>query len=316
MFKIALYVIAIVSVFTVATLWRATAREAKAEANYPPEGRIIEVGDHKVHAVVRGTGPDLVLIHGASGSTRDFTFQLVGLLEDRYRVIVLDRPGFGYTPRLHQAGETLAEQADLLSAAALALGAEKPIVAGQSYGGAVALAWAVHHPDRMSALVAIAAASNPWTTPLDPLYRLTSTWFGATFVVPVLTAWVPKAYVERAVDAVFAPQHAPEGYAEHFGANMTLRRTSMIANARQRANLLDEIKAQAPRYESIAAPTEIIHGTADVTVGIPIHSEPLSQQIKDAHFVALDGIGHMPQHSAQAEVVAAIDRASARARLR
>ena len=40
-----------------------------------------------------GAGPDLVLIHGSSGNTRDFTFGFVDTVKDRYRVIVFDRPG-------------------------------------------------------------------------------------------------------------------------------------------------------------------------------------------------------------------------------
>ena len=78
-------------------LWKARAHEARAEAAFPPEGRLIEVNGHRVHAVVTGDGPDLVLIHGASGNARDLTFDLAPRLAARYRVIVLDRPGLGHT---------------------------------------------------------------------------------------------------------------------------------------------------------------------------------------------------------------------------
>ena len=72
-------------------------RMMRIVTDYPPEGQILDVGGVPVHAVVRGTGPDVVLIHGASGNTRDFTFDLVDRLADTYRVIVMDRPGLGYT---------------------------------------------------------------------------------------------------------------------------------------------------------------------------------------------------------------------------
>jgi pimeloyl-ACP methyl ester carboxylesterase len=162
----------------------------------------------------------------------------------------------------------------------------------------------------------LAAASNPWTTPLDPLYRVISSTWGATLVVPLITAWVPNSYVTTSLDAVFAPQSAPAGYAEYFGPGITLRRRTQVANARQRANLLDQIKEQSPRYTEISVPTEILHGTADTTVGLTIHSEPLSRQIDGSVLTVLDGIGHMPQHVAQDAVVAAIHRAAARAGLR
>ncbi|MFN5826119.1 MAG: alpha/beta hydrolase, partial [Rhodobacterales bacterium] len=51
---------------------RVSARRAAAEAAYPPTGTILRVNGRAVHADVSGTGPDVVLIHGASGNTRDF----------------------------------------------------------------------------------------------------------------------------------------------------------------------------------------------------------------------------------------------------
>jgi len=296
--------------------WRATRHEARAEAAYPPEGQILEIDGTQVHAVVMGEGPDLVLIHGASGNTRDMTFSLAPRLAQFYRVIVFDRPGLGYTSRINSTGATLTQQAALLSRAAQALGANRPIVMGQSYGGAVALAWAVNHPDAISALIPVAAASNPWTTPLDPLYRVTSSRLGSTLAVPMITAMIPDSRVISAVEGVFAPQTAPHGYAAHIGAGLTLRRSSMRANADQRANLLGEITELAPRYGEISVPTEIIHGTSDDTVSIAIHSERLVEQIPGAVLTRLPGIGHMPHHVAQDDVVAAIGRAAQRARLR
>jgi len=306
----------LLALFSALTLWRAARHEARAQSSHPPQGQFLDIGGQRVHAVVMGQGPDLVLIHGASGNTRDMTFRLAPALAARYRVIVFDRPGLGYTDRLPGGPASLSDQAELLSAAAIALGADKPIVVGQSYGGAVALAWAIHHPDRLSALVPVAAASNVWTTPLDPLYRVTSSWWGSTFVVPMITAWVSDTRVANAVEGVFAPQSAPEGYAEHFGPGLSLRRKTLRANAAQRASLLPEITAQAPRYGEISVPTEILHGTADTTVSLSIHSAKLVAQIPGAVLTPLNGIGHMPQHVAVPDIVAAVDRAATRAGLR
>ncbi len=296
--------------------WQAARREARAEATHPPQGRFIDVDGVRVHAVEMGAGPDVVLIHGASGNARDMTFRLAPALADRYRVIAFDRPGLGYTDDINPAGATIAEQADLLSRAAARIGAERPVVVGQSYGGAVALAWAVHRPDALSALVPVAAASTPWDTPLDPFYRVTASPLGQRLAVPVLTALVTRRRVEREIAAVFAPQPVPEGYADHFGPGLTLRRETLRANARQRANILREIIEQAPRYPDIRVPTEIVHGTADTTVDLELHSETLARRIPGAVLTRLPGIGHMPQHVATAEVAAAIDRAAARAGLR
>ena len=148
-------------VLTLATLRAAARHEARTEAAFPPEGRILDVGGVQVHAAVMGAGPDLVLIHGSSGNTRDMTFSLAPKLAARYRVIAFDRPGLGYTARLGSGGASIFEQADLLAAAARQLGADRPIVLGHSYGGAVALAWAAYYPEDLSALVAVSSLNTP-----------------------------------------------------------------------------------------------------------------------------------------------------------
>ena len=311
-----LALLAVLAAFSLFVWVKARRHEEHAEAQFPPEGQFLDVNGVQVHAVVMGDGPDLVLIHGASGSTRDMTFSLAPALADRYRVIVFDRPGLGYSDHLGHNRNGICQQAEILSAAARNLGAEKPIVMGQSYGGAVALAWAVHHPDTISALVPVAAASNPWTTPLDPFYRITSHWLGSRLAVPLITAFVPDSHVEKVVEEVFEPQSAPKGYSRHFGPSMTLRRHSMRVNAAQRASLKGEITELHELYPNITVPTEIVHGTADDTVGLSLHSEKLVQQIPGATLTRLEGIGHMPHQVAQADVIAAIDRAARRAGLR
>ncbi len=289
-------------------LHRAAKAEAAAEAEFPPQGQLLQVNGHTVHALVMGDGPDLVLIHGSGGNLRDMTLSLAPELAETYRVILLDRPGHGYTDRINTTGATLKDQAHLLAAAARQLGADKPIVLGHSFGGAVALAWAVYEPDSISGLIPLAAPSNPWETGLPPFYQITSHPILAPIVNPLLTAFVPDSRVESGVASVFAPNDVPAGYLDHFGASLTMRRDSLRANALQRRNLLGEIKALLPLYGQIKVPTEIVHGTADITVGLSIHSDKLVNQIPGAVLTPLPGIGHMPQHSAHDAVIAAIHR--------
>jgi len=311
-----LFIIALLAAAATATTkWRASVREAEAEVDFPPEGQFVTVEGQRMHAVVRGKGPDLVLIHGSSGSVRDFTSALMPALIDRYRVIAVDRPGMGYSDD-YPGSEDIVVQARLIQEAATELGAERPIVLGQSYGGAVAMAWAVHYPDTLSALVAVAAATHPWTTPLPRYYRILSSTLGQWIAAPLLTAFVPKPTIRAEVDAVFTPQTAPQGYYEHFGPSLSLRRETLRINARQRAALKSQIVKMFPKYKTLTLPVEIIHGTADTTVYAKIHAERLAADVPGANLVLLEGVGHMPHHVAIPDVVAAVDRAAARAGLR
>ncbi|MBY6055199.1 alpha/beta fold hydrolase [Leisingera daeponensis] len=302
------------------TAWQAARREAAAEARHPPQGEILVVGSHRVHVVEmgrpKGSAPDLVLLHGSSGNTRDMTFRLAPALADEFRILIFDRPGLGYSSPLNGSGATIRQQAEVLRQAAAQMGARKPVVLGQSYGGAVALAWAVDHPDSVSALVSVSGVAYPWTTPLDPLYRITSSRFGSAVAVPLLAAYVPEFVVSRSLQEIFAPQSVPAGYAEHFGTGLSLRRGSLRANARQRANLLEEVTELSRRYGGITVPLEVIHGSEDDLVSPDLHAGGLARDVATARLTLLDGIGHMPQHVATDEVAAAVRRAADRAHLR
>lgn len=322
MVKTLLVLAALILLLIGAVQWRAAARERHAAETYPPQGRLIEVDGVTVHAEVFGNGPDLVLIHGASGSTRDMTFSLAGILADRYRVIVLDRPGLGWTERpdgfggaWNTAAESPRQQARLLARAVDELGGVKPLIVGHSFGGAVAMAWALERTD-LAGIVMLGAVSHPWPGDLYWQYPVNASALGGALFVPLLSAFAPEPYVDRIVASIFSPQPAPKGYVDHVGTALTLRRATLRANARQVNSLRPHVVEMHDHYPNLTLPIEIVHGDADTIVPLEIHSTPLAERVASAALTVLPGIGHMPHHVAQPEVIAAIDRAAARAGLR
>lgn len=297
-----------------ATHWRMAAREQAALAAHPPTGQFVTVEGLQVHLQVAGSGPDLVLIHGANGNLREFTFALMDRLSDRYRVIAVDRPGLGYSDPLPDADATVAGQARVLRAAVAQIGVENPLVLGQSYGGTVALAWALQ--DMPAGLILVSAPSLPWPGELDPWYRMTASAIGRATLVPLASAFVAQSYVRRAIDGVFAPQTVPEGYADHLGIDLTLRRQSMAVNALQINALRPEVEAMQQDYPRLTLPVELVHGDADTIVPLSIHSQPLMALIPNGALTVLKNAGHMPHHTHPEDVIAAIDRAALRAGLR
>lgn len=275
---------------------------------HPPTGGFLTVDGRRLHYETVGNGPDLVLIHGASGSLRDLTYDLRDRLTDRYRVTVIDRPGLGHSDPLDEV--SLRAQARHIKAGLTQLGVTEPVVLGQSYGGAVALAWALEGGPR--ALVLVGSPSLPWPGRLDPWYRLTSTRIGRTLAIPLAAAFVPETYVRSATVGVFAPDPVPPGYAEHLGAPLVLRRETLATNTAQVNALRAELVTMEPRYPALALPVELIHGSADTIVPLHIHSAPLSGLLPAARLTVIEGAGHMPHHSHPDRVIAAIDRAALR----
>lgn len=287
-------------------------REAAAEAAYPPTGRLIEVDGLTVHADTRGAGPDVVLIHGASGNTRDFTFDLAQRLAADFRVTAFDRPGLGWSDRA-EGGVSPLVQADILRAAAAEIGITRPIVVGHSYGGAVAMAWALRDPDGTGAVVSLAGATMPWPGGLGPWYSIAGSEIGGATIVPMIAAFAPRSRAEKAIAGIFAPDPVPEGYADHIGAGLTLRRETLRENARQVRGLKPHLQAMSAEYPNLSLPVEIVHGTADTTVPAEVHAKPMAGLLPDARLTLLPEAGHMIHHARPQAVVEAIRRAAARA---
>lgn len=312
------------AVLAVMTERRAASRAAAVEADFPPIGQLLTVNGRQVHVWVSGQGPDLVLIHGASGNLRDFSQDFAARVSAQYRVIAFDRPGMGYTDTTDPAYgaafarrvESPAEQAALLQAAAAALGADRPIVLGHSYGAAVALAWALNHPESVSGIVNLSGASMPWPGRLGALYQVNGTALGGAIFPPLIAAWLPKSRIEPIADSVVAPNPAPPGYARQIGAPLSIRTASLRSNARQVNSLRPHLVEMQARYPQIDVPVEILHGDLDTTVPIAIHSQPLSRLIPGSVLTVLPGVAHVPHHVDPQAVVDAIDRVARRAGLR
>ncbi len=312
-----------------ATSCTATYRTTKAEETYPPVGQFVTVSGGQVHYVQEGQGPHVVLLHGAGGNLRDFTLDLMGRLTDSYTVTAFDRPGLGYTDEvpgldtgpLATEGSGPIEQATMLREASEKLGISNPIVVGHSFGGIVAYGWAVagldvDSPANASAIVSLAGVTMPWPGDLGAYYTINGSAFGGLVAVPLISAIATDGQIEASIEGTFAPQPAPEGYAEHIGARLSLRPENFRANVRQVNTLRPKVVAMSERYPELTLPIEIVHGTADTTVPIHVHAEEVIKVAPTARLDRRDGIGHMPHHAEPEVTVAAIDRAARRAGLR
>ena len=111
-----------------------------------PEDRFVHAHDG-IRIAVRdhgGTGPDLLLLHGAGGHLLSL-FNLVRKFEDDYRVVTMDARWSG------QSGDSDAYDWDDLVADVEAvieqLGLDRPVVGGHSWGGMIAARYGAAHPD-------------------------------------------------------------------------------------------------------------------------------------------------------------------------
>jgi len=287
----------------------------KAEKSAPRIGTWINVDGERMHVVDIGprnsAKPTAVLIHGASVNLRDMKMSLGDKLAQDRRVILVDRPGRGYSDRPAK-GYQLDVQAQYIHGVVDTLGVEKPVVVGQSLGGAVALAYALRYQDEMTGLVLIAPVSHEWPGGIawyNSVSQMPVLGFGLRrFVIPIYGQFAAKGGVIKS----FAPDDPPENYFERSGLALLFRPKDFRSNASDIANLKDEIKKQQGRYSEIKLPVAIVAGMDDTTVSPEIHSKALAKQIEGASLTLLPDTGHALHHSETARILDIIENISVR----
>ncbi|MFV0475242.1 MAG: alpha/beta fold hydrolase [Pikeienuella sp.] len=281
-----------------------------AETSHPPLGRFYGPPGRRVHATDQGEGRPVVLIHGASGNLRDWTFSIAPLLAESYRVIAMDRPGFGYSDRQDHSNAWRPEsQAMQLRVAALEMGVENPIIVGHSWGAAVALAWALDAPDQVAGVVSVSGMTMPW----DGI----APFLDAIGVGPLLAGAYSRRMVRTAesggaaqfIDRAFSPQTPPEGYFDYVGVPLALRPATVAANADDLAYAQRAVTALSARYAGLRVPVEVMHGGSDRLLDFTQHGLYFAASVPDASFLPLAQTGHMAHHvhpEALAELIGAI----------
>jgi pimeloyl-ACP methyl ester carboxylesterase len=285
---------------------------AYLERAYRPAGRLVPVAGGRLHVVDlaprAAVGPPVVLLHGASGNLEDQRLTLGQALAARRRVILIDRPGHGFSDRPGgTADASPGRQAALVAQALAALGVERAIVLGHSWAGALAAALALDFPERVAGLVLLAPVTHPWPGGISWYNTLAATPVIGPLFAHVVALPLGMLLIKRGVAGVFVPQRPPPDYMRRTAARLVLRPAEFVANAQDLAALKSFVTAQVPRYRAIAAPTVIISGDRDTVVSIDLHARAAAALIAGAELVVLDGIGHMPQHAAAEGIIAAID---------
>ena len=281
----------------------------------PPAGRFVEVEGGRLHVVELGAAdaPPVLLLHGASGNLADMRVALGERLAQRYRVILIDRPGHGWSDRPGGAADALPPaQARLIHQAVARLGVKRPIVVGHSWSGALATAYALAYPDAVKGLVLLAPVTHPWPGGIGWINDVVAT----SAIGPLIahTLILPSGYfmLKPGVAGVFRPDIPPENYGERTGVAMLLRPREFIANAQDLVQLKEFVRAQSPRYGELKMPVTIIAGDKDPVVYTDIHSRAIARQAPQAKLMVLPDVGHMVQYVAADAAVRAIDEIAAR----
>lgn len=281
---------------------------ARADAKYPPMGQIINIDGVDLHVFEKGAGSPVVLLHGNGSLIQDMTVSgLVDRLAQRHRVIVIDRPGYGWSSRPAGRDWSPEAQAALFAAAADLLGAVRPLVFGHSWGVLPAIAWALNRPDGIRGLALAAGYYFPTLRP-DALFTavLASPVLGdllAHTIAPLQTRITGPAGFKM----IFSPNKTPERFLKDMPFSLMVRPSQLQATAADSAMMPAAAARLEPQYPTLKLPVTIIWGEGDKLVNQTKQSARLASLLPGSRSVPLAETGHMVHHVALDRVVAAIE---------
>jgi pimeloyl-ACP methyl ester carboxylesterase len=289
-----------------------TARQV--EKQMPARGQFINIDGVRLHYLDKGSGPPLLLIHGLAGQMLNFTHSLLGRLARDFRVIILDRPGNGYSVRPDDTLAPLSAQARVISRFCQALALERPVVVGHSLGGAIALALALEHPKQVGALALIAPVTHQPQHIPPPFDGLAI----GSALLRRLIAWTlatPLAIAnrERALTTLFGPQPVPADFAIRGGGLLSLRPCAFIGASTDVMAAEQDLARMPARYSSLTMPIGILYGTEDRILDPALHAQGFAAKVPSTELELIEGGGHMILISSADQVAAFIGRLARRA---
>lgn len=261
-------------------------------------GSVVETERGEVHAVVRGEGPDVVLLHGVTdnaGTWHDLQAALPGV-----RTHAVDLAGHGLTD-IPASIPDQREMARWVAAYLDAAGVERAVVVGWSLGGTCTLELAAAYPQRVRAIVLVGAAAGAFPFPLAL----------APLKLPLVAGLMPAIGASEAVRRIALRST----YARRFRPRSEVldryfRGWHVEGRARFVRRLLSglDLETTAELLPRIEAPAWIVHGEEDQLVPARIGRE-LAERLRRTEASILSGVGHAPHLERPASVLDAIGAA-------
>jgi pimeloyl-ACP methyl ester carboxylesterase len=285
----------------------------KIETALPPRGQFMQIDGERIHYVDSGgAGPAVVMIHGLGGNVMHFTYALADKLAGDFRVILVDRPGCGYSERPDGASAGLTAQAATLAKFMRRLDVKRPLLVGHSLGGALSLAIALDHPDCAGALALIA----PLTHVPDQVPDMFKGLVIHSGLMRKIIAWTVATpmgirHGQKMLQAVFAPEPVRPDFPLRAGGLLGLRPKAFFATSSDTVAVNDALPGYVSRYGSLNLPIGMLFARGDAVLNYRAQGEAMKAAYPALDLELMDG-GHMLLMTAPDRCVALIRRVASR----
>ncbi len=285
--------------------WEASRRESKAARDLaPPGGRFVAARDVEMFVQEAGpaTGRVVMFIHGTGAWSETWRESMTVLAQAGFRAVAIDLPPFGFSERPAVPRYSKQDQGRRILGALNALGIDRALLVGHSFGGGPTVEAALLAPERVRGLVLVDAAlgigaeGGERTQPSALVRRFVGTKplrdaiVAAFLTNPLFTRRLLQSFIHdpaRATDARVAVYQRPlavRGSTEAIGQWLG----SLLAPPEASAS-------EAPAsYRTLAMPVLVIWGALDTITPLE-QGRRLASLVPGAELSVMEGVGHIPQ---------------------
>ncbi len=238
----------------------------------------VDVGGVQIAYTRAGSGPPLVMLHGAPADSRTWQWMLPDLARD-HTVVAWDAPGFGQSSDIDDTWRA-AQFADALAAFIDALSLERPHLVGHSFGTMIALTMFERHPAVPASLVLIGGYAG-WAGSLPPeeVERRLAMFLG---MADLGDAFDPKSY-----PGLFTELIPPD----RDSVLAAMMRENVRPATIRAAGFIGAETDLRPVLPTVDVPTLILHGEADARSPLT-NAETLHAAISSSRLAVLANLGH------------------------
>lgn len=246
-------------------------------------GHDVQVGPYKIHYLVKGDGPPLVLVHGVAMRADDWA-PLYGALARTHRVYALDLLGYGDSDKPRNADYSVGMQSEVVRGFMDAMKLRQADVMGASMGGWVALKFASQHPERVRRLVLVSSGGFAFETTLNELS------FSAQDIDQLRASLLLQS--DRA-------DLLPEFVLRDF-LRLSKQKAWVVRSAMR--SMLQGRDALDGNVQRVTMPVLIVWGTADRIVPFRL-AAAMQKEMPQARVVPLRDCGHLAVFECRAEAL-------------
>ena len=270
--------------------------------------RYVDTGDVRLHAVIGGDGPPLLLVHGWPETWYAWRLLMPALARD-FTVIAVDQRGIGLSDKPADGYDTGTLAGDLV-ALMDALGHERFAVVGHDTGFAISYALAADHPDRVDR-VALAEIPGPPATAASPPAFVPASINNRLWHIPFnRVETLPEQLISGREDIYFGYEFAIQGgdAARRSGRLLRRPRSPTPTPSAAASGSTGRSTPPSPRTTSASSrpltmPVLAIGGAASYGAHV---GEVMTALADDVQSAVIAGAGHWVAEQAPEELLAAL----------